>query len=130
MPPPPPTMPNPPTWTPPPTDPPNRPPPPRPSLDPPPPMPNPPPPPPGGLRPTSTGGVAYKSEKTSPPCSDPTQHAKGRTGDCPGPRKGTTTRRTVTQGVSLREILVAFFWSRQQMMMICLPFISRAKCLS
>ena len=29
--------------------------------------------------------------------SDPTQHAKGRTGDCPGPRKGTTTRRNVTQ---------------------------------
>ena len=31
--------------------------------------------------------------------SDPTQHAKGRTGDRPGPRKGTTTRRNVTQGV-------------------------------
>ena len=31
--------------------------------------------------------------------SDPTQHAKGRTGDCPGPRKGATTRRNVTQGV-------------------------------
>ena len=30
--------------------------------------------------------------------SDPTQHAKGRTGDCPGPRKETTTRRNVTQG--------------------------------
>ena len=30
--------------------------------------------------------------------SDPTQYAKGRTGDCPGPRKGTTTRRNVTQG--------------------------------
>ena len=30
--------------------------------------------------------------------SDPTQHAKGRTGDCPGPRKGTTTGRTVTRG--------------------------------
>ena len=30
--------------------------------------------------------------------SDPTQHAKGRTGDRPGPRKGTTTRRNVTQG--------------------------------
>ena len=29
--------------------------------------------------------------------SDPTQHAKGRTGDCPGPRKG-ATRRNVTQG--------------------------------
>ena len=30
--------------------------------------------------------------------SDPTQHAKVRTGDCPGPRKGATTRRNVTQG--------------------------------
>ena len=30
--------------------------------------------------------------------SDPTQHAKGRTGDCPGPRKETTTRPHVTQG--------------------------------
>ena len=30
--------------------------------------------------------------------SNPTQHAKGRTGDCPGPRKGTITRRNVTQG--------------------------------
>ena len=31
--------------------------------------------------------------------SDPTQHAKGRTGDCPGPCKGTATRRNVTRGV-------------------------------
>ena len=30
--------------------------------------------------------------------SDPTQHAKRRTGDRPGPRKGATTRRNVTQG--------------------------------
>ena len=30
--------------------------------------------------------------------SDPAQHAKGRTGDCPGPCKGATTRRNVTQG--------------------------------
>ena len=30
--------------------------------------------------------------------NDPTQHAKGRTGDCPGPRTGATTRRNVTQG--------------------------------
>ena len=30
--------------------------------------------------------------------SDPTQHAKGRTGDRPGPRKGATTKRNVTQG--------------------------------
>ena len=32
--------------------------------------------------------------------SDPTQHAKGRAGDCPGPRKGATTRRNIVQGVS------------------------------
>ena len=32
--------------------------------------------------------------------SNPTQHAKGRTGDCPGPRKETTTRRNVTRGVA------------------------------
>ena len=30
--------------------------------------------------------------------SDPTQHAKGRTGDCPGPRKETATRLHVPQG--------------------------------
>ena len=30
--------------------------------------------------------------------SDPTQHAKGRTGDRPGPRKETATRRNVTRG--------------------------------
>ena len=30
--------------------------------------------------------------------SAPTQHAKGRTGDCPGLRKETTTRRNVTRG--------------------------------
>ena len=30
--------------------------------------------------------------------SNSAQHAKGRTGDCPGPRKGTTTRRNATQG--------------------------------
>ena len=30
--------------------------------------------------------------------SDPTQHAKGRAGDCPGPRKEPATRRNVTQG--------------------------------
>ena len=31
--------------------------------------------------------------------SDPAQHAKGRTGDCWGPRKETATRWNVTQGV-------------------------------
>ena len=37
-----------------------------------------------------------------------TQHAKGRTGDCPGPRKGATTRRTVTQGgVFTEELLLS-----------------------
>ena len=30
--------------------------------------------------------------------SDPTPHAKGRTGDCPEPRKETSTRRNVTRG--------------------------------
>ena len=33
--------------------------------------------------------------------SDPMQHGKGRTGDCPGPRKETATRRNVTRGVGL-----------------------------
>ena len=36
--------------------------------------------------------------------SNSTQHANGRTGDRPGPRKGATTRRNVTQGVE-RELL-------------------------
>ena len=31
--------------------------------------------------------------------SAPTQHAKGRTGDCPGPCKETATRRNATRGV-------------------------------
>ena len=35
--------------------------------------------------------------------SDPTQHAKGRTGDCPGPRKGTTTRRNVTRRGGVKQ---------------------------
>ena len=35
--------------------------------------------------------------------SDPTQHAKGRTGGCPGPRKGATTGRNVTQGVRRQQ---------------------------
>ena len=30
-------------------------------------------------------------------CGDPTQHVKARTGDCPGPHTGATTRRNVTQ---------------------------------
>ena len=36
--------------------------------------------------------------------SAPTQHAKGRTGDCPGPRKETTTKRNVTQGAGGRSV--------------------------
>ena len=45
--------------------------------------------------------------------SDPTQHAKGRTGDCPGPREGATTRRNVTQGVGTRPwCWFASLWRR------------------
>ena len=39
--------------------------------------------------------------------SDPTQHAKGRTGDCPGPRKGATTRRNVTQAGRTSDFLAS-----------------------
>ena len=39
--------------------------------------------------------------------SNLTQYAKGRTGDCPGPRKGTTTRRNVTQGGGASKALQA-----------------------
>ena len=42
--------------------------------------------------------------------SDPTQHAKGRAGDCPGPRKETTTRRNVTQGVPITEGQMRLFF--------------------
>ena len=41
--------------------------------------------------------------------SDPTQHAEGRTGDCPGPRKGATTRRNVTGGGGVRETVHGTF---------------------
>ena len=47
------------------------------------------------------GGKQYQQEhrpQWPTEHSDPTQHAKGRTGDCPGPRKETTTQRNVTQG--------------------------------
>ena len=44
--------------------------------------------------------------------SNPTQHAKGRTGDCPGPRKGATTRRNVTQGGSVEIFRFALFRRR------------------
>ena len=45
------------------------------------------------------GGQHQREHRPQRPTesSDPTQHAKGRTGDCPGPRKETTTRRIVTQ---------------------------------
>ena len=42
------------------------------------------------------GGEPRPQQPTE--CSDPTQHAKGRTGSCPGPRKERATRRNVTQG--------------------------------
>ena len=41
--------------------------------------------------------------------SNPTQHAKGRTGDCPGPRKETTTRRNVTQGGESKQPIAIRF---------------------
>ena len=41
--------------------------------------------------------------------SDPTQYAKGRTGDCPGPRKETATRHNVTQGGCR-----CFFWGGER----------------
>ena len=37
--------------------------------------------------------------------SNPAQHAKGRTGDCPWPHKGATTRRNVTQGGGVQRIM-------------------------
>ena len=43
---------------------------------------------------TPAGAPAAAADKSS----DPTQHAKGRTGDCPGPSQQTATRRNVTQG--------------------------------
>ena len=47
--------------------------------------------------------------------SDPTQHAKGRTGDCPGARKETTTRRNVTQGVGKgAQTSEPFHWLRNR----------------
>ena len=48
--------------------------------------------------------------------SNPTQHAKGRTGDCPGPCKGATTRRNVTQGAGLKEKSIA--WGKSSLQTI------------
>ena len=42
----------------------------------------------------------HRPQRPTESCN-PTQHAKGRTGDFPGPRKGATTRRNVTQGVNV-----------------------------
>ena len=44
-------------------------------------------------RPTESSDPTRPTES-----SDPTQHAEGRTGECPGPRKGATTRWNVTHG--------------------------------
>ena len=44
---------------------------------------------------TPAGAPAAAADRTQ----RPTQHAKGRTGDCPGPRKGTATQRNITRGV-------------------------------
>ena len=48
----------------------------------------------------------HRQEHRLTESSDPTQHAKGRTGDCPGPRKGATTRRNVTQGDVLVPVVL------------------------
>ena len=60
---------------------------------------------------TGGGGVRERHHKEHGPqrpteSSDPTQHAKGRTGDGPGPREETTTRRNVTRGVHSRPLLL------------------------
>ena len=59
--------------------------------------------------------------------SDPTQHAKGRTGDRPGPRKGATTRRTVTQGGLEGEKIHLDKFGSPPSYQIC-PSISRILC--
>ena len=57
---------------------------------------------PHSAQPQHTNYWAPRTRKRRPTqSSNPTQHAKGRMGDCPGPRKGTTTRRNVTQGVGV-----------------------------
>ena len=45
--------------------------------------------------------------------SDLAQHAKGRTGDCPGPRKGATTRRNVTQGEPPPPLWTPISWGEK-----------------
>ena len=52
----------------------------------------------GALRTRNRHQQEHRSQRPTE-SSNPTQHAKGRTGDCPGTRKGATTRRNVTQGV-------------------------------
>ena len=55
----------------------------------------------GGATPAGTPKGHQQEHRPQRPTerSDPTQHAKGRTGDCPGPRKETTTRRNATRGL-------------------------------
>ena len=47
---------------------------------------------------TTPQGTPAAAPPQRPSHSDPTRHAKGRTGDCPGPRKETATRRNVPRG--------------------------------
>ena len=63
--------------------------------------------------------------------SDPTQHAKGRTGHRPGPRKGATTRRNVTQGgrrhgMEMRAVQPSSRAHGSKAQTVCLP--SRPFC--
>ena len=59
--------------------------------------------------------------------SDPTQHVKGRTGDCPGPRKETTTGRNVTQGGGGTDIgggiLTLMLYNSQAPQTLVLPLL-------
>ena len=55
--------------------------------------------------------------------SDPTQRAKGRTRDPPGPRKETTTRRNVTRGVRCNGCEVVLICTRQMMLSLDLTLI-------
>ena len=50
------------------------------------------------LQPLGSANAETTPARAPAAAADPTQHAEGRTCDCPGPRKGATTRRTVTQG--------------------------------
>ena len=54
--------------------------------------------------------------------SDPTQHAKGRTCDCLGPRKETATQRNVTKGGGCQPAAKTPF---PPLLALLLPFIKR-----